>query len=67
MERKTGTMLRTEQEHGTDLEHLIPSLYRQTGLFDEVATSLDVSRATVHKWRRQLGIELSRPKTSSRE
>ncbi len=58
---KTARMRAVEEQHGEDLEQLIPRLYDEAdGKLTKVAERLGVNYVTLWAWMGRLGIQVSR-------
>ena len=57
--RKSKKMLEVEQEHGEQLEPLLPRLYNEMG-FPAMVEELDINRSTLWYWFLKMGVRIKR-------
>ena len=57
--RKSKKMLEVEQEHGEQLETLLPRLYNEMG-FPAMVEELDINRSTLWYWFLKMGVRIKR-------
>ena len=56
---KSKKMLEVEQEHGEQLETLLPRLYNEMG-FPAMVEELDINRSTLWYWFLKMGVRIKR-------
>ena len=57
--RKSKKMLEVEQEHGEQLETLLPRLYNEMG-FPAMVEDLGLNRSTLWYWFLKMGVRIKR-------